>query len=247
MPGYGVVPTGNQTKTSAWMSTYVQSFTCAQCANNTVPLLPGSNLRAVWSGSSWSLMCTGNTSSSGSGSSGSSSGSSGEGAPPAPNTGGVAIGGVRSGVGGRLPGRPRLARPGSAAGAASAGRLPVAGGSSQGAAGTGSRRLQQAAAAPTAASARAAAARGGALRAAVAGPASTSVAAIRARQFFTAGVRERRDARGKFVASPWWPGQCVDCALAGGVADPTGTFCSEWLALLLLLMVTRMPLSGHTG
>jgi hypothetical protein len=27
--------------------------------------------------------------------------------------------------------------------------------------------------------------------------------------------------------APWLPGQCIDCSLAGGTADPTGTFCGE--------------------
>jgi hypothetical protein len=27
--------------------------------------------------------------------------------------------------------------------------------------------------------------------------------------------------------APWLPGQCIDCALVGGTADPTGTFCGE--------------------
>lgn len=30
-----------------------------------------------------------------------------------------------------------------------------------------------------------------------------------------------------YTYAPWWPGQCIDCALVGGTADPTGTFCGE--------------------
>lgn len=36
-----------------------------------------------------------------------------------------------------------------------------------------------------------------------------------------------------FVHAPWWPGQCIDCSIVGGKADPTGTFCGEYTSSIL--------------
>jgi hypothetical protein len=52
--------------------------------------------------------------------------------------------------------------------------------------------------------------------------------------WFQSGMRGQATKDGVSAAShntymnaPWWPGQCVDCALVGGTEDPTGTYCGE--------------------
>jgi hypothetical protein len=34
--------------------------------------------------------------------------------------------------------------------------------------------------------------------------------------------------------APWWPGQCIDCNMVNGEADPTGTFCGKCGGLTLM-------------
>ena len=62
----------------------------------------------------------------------------------------------------------------------------------------------------------------------------SAVTNVNAEQWYAQGLRWRRNHHsssgggyGMYDSAPWWPGQCIDCSLAGASADSSGTFCGE--------------------
>jgi hypothetical protein len=248
--GYGVVPASSQSKSSAWTSTYVKSFTCEACGPNSVAFQPESNLVAVWDGANWSLQCRGSSSSadssSGSDTSTGGSGGSAVGLAPQVPPQGSSSGGTAVGMAPRLPPGGSSSGGSSGGGSSSGIEASPAPGKQKGKKGKAvglSFQQSSTAAAPGVPAATAAptgaipvavtaaavtsVAVGGLVQAPPAPGASTLAAVLKARRFYTAGSRQRRNAYAAVDSAPWWPGECIDCALAGATASPDRTHCGE--------------------